>query len=69
MEPKCEYCDKPIDPVALGVFRFVEGWEQIRSGGGTHAISDPTRHERWRHSWCHGKVLAGISADQESLLA
>lgn len=35
-----EDCDKYVDPNAVGTYREVTGWEQVRGQGGANVIHD-----------------------------
>jgi hypothetical protein len=38
---RCHYCDIPLEPNAVGVYRRVTGWAKNRSSGGTHQLALP----------------------------
>ena len=48
----CHFCGREVKTTDLGVFRFVEGWEKVRSQGGTNALSLRNSADRWAHGTC-----------------
>lgn len=48
----CALCDQPIHGGALGHYRMVVGWEQIRRGGGANKIARREETGDWAHRGC-----------------
>lgn len=53
----CAICELPVNTNAkYGVQRKVEGWEELRKGGGANKIIDRKTTGIWRHSACVGVI-------------
>jgi hypothetical protein len=61
----CEFCQHELDTRALGVHQFTTGWVKNRAGGGGHAVSLPTRENRWAHGHCIDRLAAGRFSQEE----
>jgi len=49
---KCHYCHEEFTPTSRD-YQYTAGWAQTRRRkGGTNAISNPTRYDRWAHNSC-----------------
>lgn len=60
----CAFCRKPIDNWGLGIFHKVQGWAEMRSGGGTNQISDRVELHEYAHGRCMKLRRIGIDAQQ-----
>ena len=68
----CDVCGDGVNLDRPGYYRSVEGWEEVRSGGGAHAIAGRQLTGLVMHSWCwdvkqRGLVSQGELFDQGSL--
>jgi hypothetical protein len=66
MVVRCHLCGRDLTTTHMGVYRFVEGWEKVRSQGGTNAISMRKVHDQWAHGTCVELKSRGL-LDQEVL--
>lgn len=49
---RCEFCHEELDPRAVGNYRRVVGWTQVRSQGGTNSITLPSEPMGYAHGTC-----------------
>jgi hypothetical protein len=69
MDPNCKYCEKPVDRFERMRIRRIEGWEEIRSGGGANKIMDRTVVEGvFAHKLCIDMHADGINPGQGQIL-
>ena len=60
LDLRCKFCDLPVDPNQLGVYRYVKGWEKARrKGGGTNALRLRERTDTYAHSPCIDSEVRG----------
>jgi hypothetical protein len=60
----CIHCGTLLDPAAPGSYREIRGWEQVRRGGGAHAVTLREETGRVACSPCITLARAGISIQQ-----
>lgn len=65
--PPCTFCGDPLDPLAPGVYRKVEGWAENRGQGGAHAIALREEHHVYAHALCIQAAKIGAAHEQVSL--
>jgi hypothetical protein len=65
-ELPCAYCGEPVDTSKYGFMRAVTGWEEVRSQGGTHALSLRTTTGHVAHKLCVAEEKVG--GDQQARL-
>lgn len=49
---RCDYCQQPLRPDALGVARRVTGWVENRKNGGANAVRYPEAPTGYAHIVC-----------------
>lgn len=64
----CTHCGRELDPTKPGVFREVRGWEEVRSGGGAHSITQREETGRVACWSCMDRIRKGLSPLQGSIL-
>lgn len=66
--PLCAFCGVLVPPHRVGGFRKVEGWAELRSKGGTHALVDQRVTGEVACADCIRDRRLGIAHEQSSLL-
>lgn len=49
---RCRFCGQEVSPERPGVYKLIEGWVEIRSQGGSHAVALPGPPQDFAHGTC-----------------
>ncbi len=69
MDVQCEFCQEPVEVGAIGAYRKVIGWTQVRKQGGSNSISLASEPLAWAHGYCLDEIRTRgtVSLDQDPL--
>ncbi len=71
MNPRCNFCETPVDPTSPSTYRRVKGWEHKSPAASRRGGSDVVLRELADEFACFScieRLRSGLSVEQGSLL-